>query len=138
MISGRRSPAEYARRENFTPGKTSSVTHAPPTIARRSRTRIFRPALARYAAATRPLWPPPTMIAAHSAATASRAPETYVALMVRRGLNRVVGARDRNSGDGSSNYKPRRSLRLAMAEKRGGRRKASSGAGILERLSKGV
>src|SRR5207249_826331 len=69
MISGRNKPAEYASRENLTPGKTSSVMHAPPTIGRRSRTRTFSPAFARYAAETRPLWPPPTMTASHAPAT---------------------------------------------------------------------
>src|SRR5215831_13674937 len=37
----------------------SSVTAPPPRTCRRSRTRTFLPAFARYAALTRPLWPPP-------------------------------------------------------------------------------
>src|SRR3989442_13265362 len=81
MISGRNKPAEYASRENLTPGKTSSVMQAPPTIGRRSRTRTFRPAFARYAAETRPLWPPPTMTASHAAATVHGARHTYVLLL---------------------------------------------------------
>src|SRR3989454_2373727 len=81
MISGRNKPAEYASRENLTPGKTSSVMHAPPTIGRRSRTRTFSPAFARYAAETRPLWPPPTMTASHAAATVHGARHTYVSLL---------------------------------------------------------
>ena len=36
---------------------------APPTRSRRSRTSVRRPALPRYAAQTRPLWPPPTTTA---------------------------------------------------------------------------
>src|SRR5690606_9577151 len=36
------------------------VTAAPPTQWRPSRTRTLLPARARYAALTRPLWPPPT------------------------------------------------------------------------------
>src|SRR2546430_15148322 len=81
MISGRNKPAEYASRENLTPGKTSSVMHAPPTIGRRSRTRTFNPAFARYAAETRPLWPPPTMTASHAAATVHGARHPYVSLV---------------------------------------------------------
>src|SRR6266849_4818906 len=45
------------------PGASSVVPAQPPTRSRRSRTSGFRPALARNAAATRPLWPPPMMIA---------------------------------------------------------------------------
>src|SRR2546426_11016038 len=81
MISGRNKPAEYASRENLTPGKTSSVMHAPPTIGRRSRTRTFSPAFARYAAETRPLWPPPTMTASQAAATVHGARHPYVSLV---------------------------------------------------------
>src|SRR2546422_3568531 len=84
MISGRNKPAEYASRENLTPGKTSSVMHAPPTIGRRSRTRTFSPAFARYAAETRPLWPPPTMTASHAAATVHGARHPYVSLVAGR------------------------------------------------------
>src|SRR2546425_7486990 len=88
MISGRNKPGEYASRENLTPGKTSSVMQAPPTIGRRSRTRTFSPAFARYAAETRPLWPPPTMTASHAAATVHGARHPYVSLVAvdeRRG-----------------------------------------------------
>src|SRR5712692_6432807 len=81
MISGRNKPAEYASRENLTPGKTSSVMQAPPTIRRRSRTRTFNPAFARYAAETRPLWPPPTTTASHAPSTAHGARDTYVSLL---------------------------------------------------------
>ena len=41
------------------------VTAAPPTSGRRSSTSTFLPARARYAAHTRPLWPPPMMIASY-------------------------------------------------------------------------
>src|SRR5262249_30651696 len=44
-------------------GAISWVTAAPPTTGRRSRTQGFRPCLARYAAQTRPLCPPPMMSA---------------------------------------------------------------------------
>src|SRR5438445_11893719 len=81
MISGRNKPAEYASRENLTPGKTSSVMQAPPTIRRRSRTRTFNPALARYAADTRPLWPQPTITASHVPSTVRGVRDTYVALV---------------------------------------------------------
>src|SRR5580765_5317984 len=63
MISGRSSETTYEQTENLNPGKISSVTAAPPRTWRRSRTSTFRPARARYAAATRPLCPPPITIA---------------------------------------------------------------------------
>src|SRR5262249_25589273 len=44
---------------NLNPGKTSSVTAAPPSTCLRSQTRTLFPARARYAAFTRPLCPPP-------------------------------------------------------------------------------
>src|SRR6266511_2301358 len=59
MISGRSSESVYAPGEARTPGHSSSVTHAPPTMSRRSKTSTSSPARARYAAATRPLWPAP-------------------------------------------------------------------------------
>ena len=43
-------------------GKISSVTAAPPSTCRRSTTSTLRPARARYAALTSPLWPPPITI----------------------------------------------------------------------------
>src|SRR5262249_37545758 len=64
-ISGRSSDTTYEQTENLNPGKTSSVTAAPPRRWRRSRTSVFLPARARYAAAVRPLWPPPTTTAAY-------------------------------------------------------------------------
>ena len=70
MISGRSSDTTYEATLNRNPGKTSSVTAAPPTRCRRSRTRASRPARARYAAAVRPLWPPPTMTASYRFGTA--------------------------------------------------------------------
>ena len=65
MISGRSSETTYEQTEKRKPGKTSSVTAAPPSTWRRSSTSTFRPARARYAAFTRPLWPPPTTIASY-------------------------------------------------------------------------
>src|SRR6185369_14032236 len=59
MISGLSSETTYEQTENLNPGKTSSVTAAPPSTCRRSRTSTFLPARARYAALTRPLCPPP-------------------------------------------------------------------------------
>ena len=59
MISGRSSETTYEQTENLNPGKTSSVTAAPPRTWRRSRTSTLRPARARYAAAVSPLCPPP-------------------------------------------------------------------------------
>ena len=63
MTSGRSIEAMYEVVEARTPGAISSVTQAPPTISRRSTTRTFTPARARYQAATRPLCPPPTTMA---------------------------------------------------------------------------
>ena len=51
---------------NEKPGISSSVMAAPPTIAFFSSTSVRRPALPRYAAWVRPLWPPPTTIASYS------------------------------------------------------------------------
>ena len=59
MISGRSRETTYEQTENLKPGKTSSVTAAPPSTYRRSSTSTRLPARARYAAFTRPLWPPP-------------------------------------------------------------------------------
>src|SRR3954452_21319622 len=63
MIRPRKSDSVYAPGEARTPGHSSSVTHAPPTISRRSKTSTDSPARAKYAAATRPLWPGPTTTA---------------------------------------------------------------------------
>src|SRR2546428_9999376 len=93
MISGRNKPAEYASRENLTPGKTSSVMQAPPTIGRRSRTRTFSPAFARYAAETRPLWPAPTMRASQAATTVHGARHPYVSLVAALGGREGRGRR---------------------------------------------
>src|SRR5215471_15011807 len=65
MISGRSSDTTYEQTENLKPGNTSSVTAAPPSTWRRSSTSTLRPARARYAAAVRPLWPPPMTIASY-------------------------------------------------------------------------
>src|SRR5437588_1199077 len=62
MISGRRRETTYEQTENLKPGKISSVTAAPPSTCRRSSTSTRLPARARYAALTRPLWPPPMTI----------------------------------------------------------------------------
>src|SRR4051794_14867113 len=59
MISGRSSDNVYAPGDARTPGHSSSVTQAPPTMSRRSKHSTVSPARARYAAATRPLWPAP-------------------------------------------------------------------------------
>ena len=47
------------------PGAISSVTQHPPTISRRSRTRVEYPERARYAAAVSPLWPAPMTTASN-------------------------------------------------------------------------
>ena len=65
MISGLSSDTTYEQTEKWKPGKTSSVTAAPPTMWRRSSTRTLRPARARYAAAVNPLCPPPMTIASY-------------------------------------------------------------------------
>ena len=59
-IWGRSRLCTYAAVETLKPGQSSSVTQAPPTNSRRSRTSTRRPARARYAAVTNPLCPAPT------------------------------------------------------------------------------
>src|SRR5262245_51628799 len=56
----------YDALETWYPGQGSSVAAAPPTTSRFSRTSTSRPALARYAAHARPLWPPPMMTTSRS------------------------------------------------------------------------
>src|SRR5262245_28928062 len=68
MISGLSSETTYEQTENLNPLKTSSVTAAPPRTCRRSSTSTLRPARARYAAAVRPLWPPPITMTSYSPA----------------------------------------------------------------------
>src|SRR3954471_13368647 len=63
MIRRRSSDSVYAPGDARTPGHSSSVTQAPPTMSRRSKTSTDSPARARYAAATSPLWPAPTTTA---------------------------------------------------------------------------
>ncbi len=46
-ISGRRSDSVYAPGDALTPGQSSSVTHAPPAMSRRSSTSTDSPARAR-------------------------------------------------------------------------------------------
>src|ERR1700691_2927784 len=60
----------YAYRDSraSTPSKTCDDTAAPPTCGSRSSSSTCRPARPRYAAATRPLCPPPTMTASTSRA----------------------------------------------------------------------
>src|SRR5712691_3824768 len=65
MISGRNSETTYEQTEKRKPGNTSSVTAAPPRTWRRSSTSTIRPARARYAAAVRPLCPPPITMASY-------------------------------------------------------------------------
>ena len=65
MISGRNNDTTYEHTENWKPGTISSVTAAPPTTCRRSSTSTLRPARARYAAATSPLWPAPITMASY-------------------------------------------------------------------------
>src|SRR5262252_749486 len=52
-------------------GQGASVVAAPPVFPRASSTRVRAPDLARYAAATSPLWPPPTTIASYRPAMGS-------------------------------------------------------------------
>jgi hypothetical protein len=51
-------------------GHGASVAAAPPVLCLASSTTVRAPALARYAPATRPLWPPPITIASQVAAMA--------------------------------------------------------------------
>src|SRR6202034_4162766 len=57
------------------PGHGEPDTAAPPTASRRSSTITDRPARASRVAATRPLWPPPTI-------TTSRRASTYLSFSV--------------------------------------------------------
>src|ERR1019366_4249363 len=117
MISGRSSDTTYEQTENLKPGKTSSVTAAPPTMWRRSRTRTLRPARARYAADVSPLWPPPTTIASYFMPSlllpaAAAATAHHVALLIAGGhgerrVGKVLPARLGDLG---------RSARRAVAE----------------------
>src|SRR5271163_4484474 len=63
----------YAYRDSraSTPLNTCADTAAPPTCGSRSSSSTRRPAWARYAAATRPLCPPPTMTASTSRGSAT-------------------------------------------------------------------
>src|SRR4051794_1303355 len=63
MTFGFSNETVYDATELRKPGWNSSVTAAPPTTPRRSSTVTPRPAAARYAAQTRPLWPPPMISA---------------------------------------------------------------------------
>ena len=62
---------EYRDSRASTPSKICDDTAAPPTCCSRSSSRTRRPARARYAAATRPLCPPPTMTASTSRGSAA-------------------------------------------------------------------
>ena len=63
MISGRSSETTYEQTENLKPGKTSSVTAAPPSTCRRSSTSTFSPGARQIGRGVRPLWPPPMTMA---------------------------------------------------------------------------
>src|SRR5262245_65580774 len=101
MISGRSSDTTYEHTENLKPGKTSSVTAAPPTRWRRSRTSTLRPARATYAAAVEPLWPPPMTTASYFMSDAASDQPIHAGQRLRRArlllcLGAFVG--DRNTG----------------------------------------
>ena len=72
---------------NEKPGSSSSVIAAPPTRSRCSSTSVRSPALARYAALTSPLWPPPTTMASYVVRCVSRGCHGVIAVF-RAGLNR--------------------------------------------------
>src|SRR6266705_1901873 len=101
MISGRSRETTYEQTENLNPGKTSSVTHAPPSTCRRSSTSTRLPARARYAAVTRPLWPPPITIASYCFAT-RRPPRPRNARPIARGR---AGVRE-VTGEGLNRLSP--------------------------------
>src|SRR5687768_7956375 len=71
MTFGFSSETVYEATELRKPGWNSSVTAAPPTTCRRSSTVTFKPVAARYAAQTKPLWPPPTIRTSDFAGTAA-------------------------------------------------------------------
>src|SRR5678815_3742951 len=79
--------------EKRKPGNTSSVMAAPPTRSRRSSTTTLRPARARYAAHTRPLCPPPMMMASKLRTLALRVDEWLLHHSRQRALAPVL---DRN------------------------------------------
>ena len=60
---GRRRPTVWNRPGARFPSERVRVSTVPPRVARFSSTSVRRPAFARNAAATRPLWPPPMTIA---------------------------------------------------------------------------
>src|SRR3984957_2051636 len=69
MIVGGMRLMTYDNRVTFTSGASAqgaSVVAAPPVLERRSSTTVRAPLRARYADATRPLWPPPTTMASKS------------------------------------------------------------------------
>src|SRR3954453_23944494 len=84
-----------------TPSHGRSDTAAPPTWSRRSRTTTERPARASSAAATSPLWPPPTM---HTSYKEFRLPSSHA----------------RSSGDGA--FERLEQLRIRLAGRVGDRR----------------
>ena len=68
MIVGGSSDITYDRRVTRNSGASAqgaSVVAAPPVFGRASSTSVRAPERARYAAATSPLWPPPTTIASY-------------------------------------------------------------------------
>src|SRR5271156_4955748 len=77
----------YRERRASTPLNTRADPAAPPTCGSRSSSSTRRPARPRYAAATRPLCPPPTMTASTSRAVISSA---QVALDLVGGAHRGV------------------------------------------------
>ena len=59
----------WSQLHTFTvPPANSSLAAVPPTLERASSTSVRMPAFARYAAATRPLWPAPMTMASWSVA----------------------------------------------------------------------
>src|SRR5687767_7133668 len=135
MISGRSRLTTYENTEKRKPGNTSSVIAAPPTCSRRSNTSTLLPARARYAAQTRPLCPPPMMMASRLATLALRVEERLLHHARRGALAPVL--------DGNLHFErgPRRDPRPAQVRKRDvllqQRRPAATG-GVTRLLVSGV
>ena len=68
MIESGKSETRYEYREirASNPGNARTLVVAPPISPFASKTRTFLPAFARYAAATKPLWPAPIIVTSQS------------------------------------------------------------------------
>src|SRR5687768_8810389 len=85
-----------AHAETRKPGASSRVTAAPPTRSAASTTIVSRPALARYAAHTRPLWPAPITIARFRSVILPALGHEIGPAQIEQNFARCIGARGRH------------------------------------------